>query len=141
MKTEIPESSSKRLAQRFTDLEVSKIAFKLQQDVFEKTKPWPREEVHALTGQVRRSSRSIGANIAEAWAKRRYEAHFTSKLTDADAEAQETIHWLRTAYACGYLTKDACQDLIDHTTSIGKMLGRMMASAASFHLPPSKTKG
>lgn len=133
-------SARRRLAERFTELEVYKCAFELQQEIFKVTKAWPKEEMYALTDQVRRSSRSMGANIAEAWGKRRYEAHFTSKLTDADAEAQETIHWLRTAYTCEYITREACQDLIDQTKSIGKMLGRMMASASSFHLPPLKKR-
>ena len=130
----------KRLAERFTELEVYKEAFELQQDVFKATKSWPKEEMYALTDQVRRSSRAIGANIAEAWGKRRYEAHFSSKLTDADAEAQETIHWLRTAYACEYITREMCQDYIDRTKSIGRRLGRMMASASSFQLSPAKPR-
>ena len=58
------------------------------------TKLRSKKEMYALTDQIRRSSRSVGANIAEAWSKRRYPAHFTSKLTDADAELQETLHWL-----------------------------------------------
>jgi four helix bundle protein len=133
-------SSRKRLAERFTELEVYKVAFELQQDVFKATRSWPKEEMYALTDQVRRSSRSVGANIAEAWGKRRYEAHFSSKLTDADAEAQETIHWLRTAFACEYINRDVCQDYIDRAKSIGKMLGRMIASASSFQLSPRKPR-
>jgi four helix bundle protein len=132
--------SSKRFAERFTDLEVYKFAFKLQQDVFNTTKSFPKEEMYALPDQVRRSSRAVGANIAEAWAKRRYEAHFSSKLTDADAEAQETMHWLRTAYACGYLEKETCQELLDRAKAVGKMLGSMIATASAFHLSHNNSK-
>ena len=76
----------------FHDLRAYKAAFELQQMIFKVTKSWPSEERYALTDQVRRSSRSIGANISEAWAKRKYPAHFVSKLSDADGELQETSH-------------------------------------------------
>lgn len=139
MKTNNSRTPVKRLAERFTDLEVYKVAFDLQQDIFNATKSWPKEEVYALTDQIRRSSRSVGANIGEAWAKRRYEGHFSSKLTDADGEVQETVQWLRTAFACGYITREVCQGYIDRAKSIGKMLGRMMASSSSFQLPKGKS--
>ena len=74
----------------------------LQQAVFQTSKIWPHEEKFSLTDQVRRSSRAIGANIAESWAKRNYPSHFVSKLTDADGELQETFHWLSTALASKY---------------------------------------
>jgi four helix bundle protein len=80
----------------FRDLNVYQKAFKLQKDIFELTKEFPAEERYSLTDQIRRSSRSIGANIAEAWQKRLYPAHFVSKLTDADGEQAETQHWLDT---------------------------------------------
>lgn len=88
----------------FRGLLAYKLARELSLLVFERTKQFPKEEAYALTDQIRRSSRSIGANIAEAWAKRRYEKHFISKLTDADGEQQETQHWLETAVNCHYLT-------------------------------------
>jgi four helix bundle protein len=81
-----------QLAKSFRDLDVYKAAFKLQQLVFQASRKWPAEERYSLTDQIRRSSRSIGANLAEAWSKRRYPAHFLSKLTDADGEFQETLH-------------------------------------------------
>jgi four helix bundle protein len=140
MKTNEAKTPARRLAERFTDLEVYKAAFALQQDIFQATKTWPKEEMYALTDQIRRSSRSVGANIAEAWAKRRYEAHFSSKLTDADGEGQEAVHWLRTAFDCEYISREVCQDYIDRSKSIGKMLGRMMASASSFQLSPRKPR-
>jgi four helix bundle protein len=86
----------------FRDLRVYKTAMELQQAVFQTSKIWPHEEKFSLTGQVRRSSRAIGANIAESWAKRNYPSHFVSKLTDADGELQETSHWLSTALARKY---------------------------------------
>src|SRR2546422_10406119 len=82
-----------KLAQTFRDLEVYQEAFRLQQEIFTMSKRLPFEERFSLTDQIRRSSRAIGANIAEAWAKRRYPAHFLSRLTDADGELQETTHW------------------------------------------------
>ena len=88
----------------FRKLRVYQAALKLQQAIFQKSKIWPREEKFSLTDQIRRSSRSIGANIAESWAKRNYPSHFISKLTDADGELQETSHWLSTALACEYIT-------------------------------------
>jgi four helix bundle protein len=93
----------------------------------------------SLTDQVRRSSRSIGANIAEAWAKRRYEKHFISKLTDADGEQQETRHWIGVAFDCGYLTEPQGRELMDQCLEIGRMLGGMMSKADLFcgDLPPT----
>lgn len=81
----------------FGDLRVYQAAFELQQEVFKVSKAFPKEEMFSLTDQIRRSSRAIGANLAEAWQKRRYEAHFVSKLSDSDAEQAETQHWLDTA--------------------------------------------
>ena len=76
----------------FRDLRVYKLAFELRQEIFETSKRFPTEERYALTDQIQRASRSIGANLAEAWQKRRYVAHFVSKLTDADGEQAETQH-------------------------------------------------
>ena len=78
----------------FRDLNVYTLAFELQQEVFSLSKGLPQEERYSLTNQSRRASRAIGANIAESWHKRRYPAHFVSKLTDADAEQAETQHWV-----------------------------------------------
>ena len=89
----------------FKDLRVYKLAFEIQQEIFETSKRFPTEERYALTDQIRRASRSIGANLAEAWQKRRYVAHFVSKLTDADGEKAETQHWLDTATACDYVSE------------------------------------
>ena len=88
-----------------------------------------------LTGQadqIRRSSRSVGAQIAEAWAKHRYKKHFISKLTDADGEQQETQHWIETALDCGYITAIYSKDLLERYASVGRMLNSMINKADSF---------
>ena len=91
----------------FRDLRVYASAVELRREVFAASRTWPREERYALTDQVRRSSRSVGANLAEAWSKRRYARHFVAKLTDAHGEAEETGVWLDTARECGYLDDEA----------------------------------
>ena len=88
--------------------------------------------MYALTDQGRRSSRSIGANIAEAWRKRRYEAHFISKLTDADGENAETQHWLDTALACEYIDQARHAKLISLSEEVGKLIGAMIKNAATW---------
>lgn len=115
--------------QSFDELDVYRLAFDLQQEVFELSKRFPKDERYSLTDQIRRSSRSIGANIAEAWRKRRYPAHFTSKLTDSDGENAETQHWLCPAEACGYLERATCDALLKKSRLIGSKLGRMIADA------------
>ena len=111
----------------FKDLRVYALAFEVQQEVFELTKSFPKEERYALTDQIRRASRSIGANLSEAWQKRRYVAHFVSKLTDADGEQAETQHWIDSALACGYITQKQQNDLMEKCLRIGQMLGTMMS--------------
>ncbi|MCJ7779055.1 MAG: four helix bundle protein [Sedimentisphaerales bacterium] len=111
----------------FRDLNVYKLAIELQQEIFVLTKKFPKEEIYSLTGQIRRSSRSIGANIAESWQKRRYPAHFVSKLSDADGEQAETQHWLDTSLECKYISAEEHNMLLEKCRKIGKMLGKMMA--------------
>ncbi len=125
-------TSRNPIVRSYRDLEVYKAAFKLQQDIFKVSKKFPREEMYSMTDQVRRSSRAIGANLAEAWAKRRYEAHFLSKLTDSDGELQETVHWIDSALACEYLTEPQHTFLLNSISSIGSMLGKMIATHQSF---------
>ena len=112
--------------ERFQDLKVYKLAFELQQEIFALTKTFPKEEIYSLTNQVRKASRSIGANIAESWQKRRYVAHFVSKLTDADGEQAETQHWLDTSLACDYISREEHGRLFLKCKEIGRMLGKMM---------------
>lgn len=116
----------------FNELNAYQLPFELQQKIFQASKAFPVEERFALTDQVRRSSRSIGANISEAWQKRRYAAHFISKLTDADDEQAETQHRIGTAKACEYISKDTYTTMLEKCTRIGEMLGRMMAKADKF---------
>jgi four helix bundle protein len=119
-------------ARSFRDLVVYQKARGVAKRVFEVTRRFPKEEMYSLTDQVRRSSRSVGAQIAEAWAKRRYERHFVSKLTDADGEQQETQHWTDTAADCGYLTADDVSSLNRDLAEIGRMLNSMMEKSDSF---------
>ena len=113
----------------FRDLAIYQKAFDLQQRIFYLTRNFPKDEQYSLTDQVRQSSRSIGANLAEAWKKRNYPAHFASKLTDADSEQAETIHWIKTALACGYITEKEYEELVDGCEQIGRMLGTMLRDA------------
>lgn len=119
----------------FRELEVYKMARQLAKDIFEISKTFPREEMYALTDQVRRSSRSVGAQIAEAWSKRKYKKHFISKLTDADGEQQETQHWIETALDCGYVTVEVAHDLSERCATIGRMIGSMILKAPLFCIP------
>ena len=113
----------------YEDLDVYLLAMELQQEIYELSKRFPNEERYSLIDQIRRCSRSIGANIAEAWAKRRYKAHFISKLSDSDGEQLETRHWLKTAFECGYIVKEEYQKLVSKCHEIGHKLGRMMKDA------------
>ena len=119
-------------ARCFRDLIVYQKAREVARCVFELSKEFPKEEVYSLTDQGRRASRSVGAQIAEAWAKRRYERHFVSKLTDADAEQLETQHWLETAFDCGYISVDQRDSLCGDLQEVGRMLNSMIEKAASF---------
>lgn len=124
-------------AESFKDLEVYLFSKELSKDIFEISRKFPKEEMYSLTDQIRRSSRSIGAQIAEAWGKRSYEKHFISKLTDADAEQLETQHWIDTALTCGYISNDRYENLIKRCQSIGRMLNSMISKSALFCKPKS----
>lgn len=114
------------------ELDVYILSKQLSKEIFVITKTFPKEERYSLTDQVRRSSRSIGAQIAEAWGNRKYERHFVSKLTDADAEQLETQPWIEIALECKYLNAEAARPLIDQCLSIGRMLSTMMEKASTF---------
>ena len=114
------------------ELEVYQASFALQQEIFACSRCFPKEETYSLTDQIRRSSRSVGANLSEAWAKRRYPAHFLSKLSDADGELQETMHWLASAEACNYITIDQSAVLQEQAAVIGRQLGSMIIRYESF---------
>jgi four helix bundle protein len=119
----------------FFDLRVYRSSCELDQKIFELSKTFPREEMYSITDQFRRASRSVGANIAEAWAKRSYPAHFRSKLTDADSELNETRHWIFRAQSYAYLKTADAEDLTLKCNAIGAMLGRILADAESFCKP------
>jgi four helix bundle protein len=119
-------------ASGFRELLVYQKTRELAKTIYVLTAAFPKEEMYSLTSQIRRSSRSVGANIAEAWAKRRYEKHFVSKLTDADGEQQETQHWIDTAADCGYWTIENATGLRQKCEEIGRLLGGMLAKASMF---------
>jgi four helix bundle protein len=110
----------------FRELRVYQIAFEAAIRIFELSKAWPMEERYALTDQIRRSSRSVCTNIAEAWRKRRYVPHFISKLSDADSEAAETQAWLDFACRCGYLPQEEHSQLNANYDAISGGLVRMI---------------
>ena len=113
-------------------LKVFQLSYELAMEIFNLTKTFPREETYSLTDQIRRSSRSVPANIAEAYRKRQYPKHFMSKLSDADGEASETRVWLQFSRDCGYITVEKCQILLDKYSEVGRMLGGMMANPENF---------
>jgi len=116
----------------FRELEVYKLARDVSKEIYLLSKSFPPEERYSLTDQIRRSSRSIGAQIAESWGKRRYEMHFISKLTDADSEQLETQHWLEEALECKYLDTAAASGLIRKCESVGRMLHSMIDKSSEF---------
>jgi len=107
-------------------LEVYRVAFDAAMQLFELSSRFPAEERYSLTDQIRRSSRSVCANLAEAWRKRRYPASFVAKLSDADAEAGETLTWIAFARACGYLEEPSATELADRYDRIMAMLVKMI---------------
>ena len=109
-------------------------AYELAMLIFQVSKRFPGEEKYAMTGQVRRSSRSVCMNLREAWAKRRYPAHFLSKLTDCDGENGETDTSLDFAKDCGYITPEEHSDLTRRCCEVGKMLGSMISNPDPFLL-------
>jgi len=128
-------------AKNFTDLIVYQKANAVAQSVFKISRAFPADEKFSLTSQIRRSSRSIGAQIAEAWGKRRDQRHFISKLTDADSEQRETQHWLSIAVSCGYLERETESKLLSGLSEIGRMLHSMIANADAFcDAPPDSVR-
>jgi four helix bundle protein len=107
-----------------TDLEVYRKVFDAAMKIFELTRTFPKEETYSLTDQIRRSSRSVCANLAEAWRKRRYEAAFIAKLTDAESESAETQVWLEFAVKCGYLKRSEAAALYQiYDAAIATIIG------------------
>ena len=113
-----------------------KSAYQLAVDIFELSQRFPAEEKYALTTQIRRSSRSVCLNLREAWAKRRYEAHFVSKLTDSDGENSETDSSLDFALSSGYISADEHRALTSTCAEVGRMLGSMINNPGPVLLTP-----
>ncbi len=114
------------------DLEVYKLAQEQAMDIFEISKSFPKEEKYSLTDQVRRSSRSVCANLGEAYRKRQYPAHFISKVSDADMENTETQVWFDFAYKCKYINSEILKSLVQRSQSIGRILNHMMNHPEKF---------
>jgi four helix bundle protein len=116
----------------FRDLKVYQLSYKLAVEIFEESKGFPKEERYSLTDQIRRSSRAVPANIAEAWSKRSYPKHFISKLTDSDGEAAETTVWLDLALDHSYMLKERHSYFMARYVEVGKMLGSMIRQPEKF---------
>jgi four helix bundle protein len=116
----------------FKDLLAYKKAFQLAMEVFEVSKSFPKEEKYSMTDQIRRCSRSICAQIAEAYRKRCYIKHYKSKLTDGDAENSETQVWLNFSYACQYIDYDTFQRLNSLSLEVGNLIGTMIKYPKKF---------
>ncbi|MBW4582849.1 MAG: four helix bundle protein [Tildeniella nuda ZEHNDER 1965/U140] len=120
------------------DLEVYELAFEAAMRIFELSKKFPVEERYSLSDQMRRSSRSVCANLGEAWRKRRYEAAFIAKLSDSEAEATETQVWLEFAVKCGYLTPETGQELFRRYDQILGKLVNLINNSNKWCLSPKK---
>lgn len=118
--------------QGYKDLIVYQKAYRAAMEIFNETKNFPREEMYSLTDQIRRSSRSVCANLAEGYRKRIYPKHFISKLSDSDGECGETMVHLDFAKDCGYLSEEKHKLIIEDYMQVGKMLGSMMNSPEKF---------
>ncbi len=116
----------------FKDLIVYKKAFDLAMQIFEITKSFPKEEKYALIDQIRRSSRSVCANIAEGYRKRKYPAHFVAKLHDADMENSETQVWIDFSISCKYMTEEEHNQLLKESEEVGKLLNNMINNPDKF---------
>jgi len=128
-----------QVIRRHEDLEVYQVAFAAAMTIFEVSKRFPVEERYSLTDQIRRSSRSICANLAEAWRKRMYEASFVAKLSDSTAEAAETQTWIQFAIQCQYLDSATGTDLLKTYDRILGMLIKLTRNSSKWTLPnPAK---
>lgn len=116
----------------YKDMIIYKKAFELSMEIFEIFKRFPKDETYSLTDQIRRSSRSVYANFVEAYSRRKYAAHFVSKLTDADSENSETGVWIDFAFACKYISSEEYQSLSAKNIEVGKILGSMIQNPEKF---------
>ena len=116
----------------FTDLLAFKKSFSLAMKIYEISKTFPKEEKYSLTDQIRRSSRSVSANISEAYRKRQYPKHFVSKLSDSDAENSETLTWLMFALKCNYIDNLIFKSLSEENLEVGKLINYMINNPSKF---------
>lgn len=117
---------------KFQDLLAYKKAFSLAMNIYKLSKSFPKEETYSLTDQIRRSSRSVSANIAESYRKRDYPRHFHSKLTDSDAENSETQVWLEFAFHCEYITEKIYKQYLSESEEVGKLINYMILNPNKF---------
>lgn len=117
---------------KFQELLAYQKSVAVAMDIFQESKSFPKEENYSLTDQIRRSSRSVSANISEAYRKRSYPRHFSSKLTDADAENSETQVWLEFGLKCGYIGKEKYKALVEKSNEVGKLINFMILNPAKF---------
>lgn len=120
------------------ELDVYNRAFDAAMLVFKATQRFPKEETYSLTDQIRRSSRSVAANIAEAWRKRRYEAAFRAKLSDAETEAAQTQVWLEFAVRCHYLSEKEGKELFGEYNTLLKMIVSMISNSSKWCFTSTK---
>ena len=116
----------------FKDLIVYQKAFNLAMDIYKTSQLFPNEELYSLTSQIRRSSRSVCSNIGEGYRKRLYEAHFISKMSDADMENSETLVWLDFAIECKYLSREIYNDYLSRCLEVGRLISAMIKSPSKF---------
>ncbi|MBP6696940.1 MAG: four helix bundle protein [Flavobacteriales bacterium] len=116
----------------FKDMTLYKKAFEMANLVFHLSKRFPKEETYSLTDQIRRSSRSVTAQFAEGYRKKRYPLHFVAKMTDCDGENAETQVWLDHAVACGYVTKMDVAPILEVSEDVGRMLGDMIENPSKY---------
>lgn len=126
------------LVTKHQDLDVYRKAFEVAMRILDTSKSFPKEETYALTDQIRRSSRSVCANLAEAWRKRRYQAAFVSKLSDAEGEAAETQTWIEFAVKCGYVERETAKELFVDYDEVLSMLVSMINSPSKWVLPSGR---
>lgn len=117
---------------KFQDLFAYQKSISLSMEIFEISKKFPKEETYSLTDQIRRSSRSVSAAIAEAYRKRAYPRHFSSKLTDGDAENSETQVWLEYSWRCKYISEETFKELVKESEEVGKLINYMILNPGKF---------
>ncbi len=130
----MPESKQRGIVKLHSELEVYQLAFAVAMEIFELSKKFPTEERYSLTDQIRRSSRSVCANMAEAWRKRRYRAAFVAKLSDCESEAAETQVWIEFAVKCEYLDREIARKIYKQYDQVIGKLVNMIHNASDWVL-------